>query len=171
MALVGTKGLMVLELPKRWGKNSDFEERLLTSPKSLTLKHAAWYPCEMLEPHIVLLTSDNTIRFYSSKVPQTPIKVIALSDTEEETFTIKKGRAYTALLGEIAVAFDFGPLVPVPKNVLGQRGSEDVLAYPPYILYENGETFLTREFPRNINKLLYCFDCWLLDRDYNKLCI
>lgn len=25
MALIGTKGLMVLELPKRWGKNSEFE--------------------------------------------------------------------------------------------------------------------------------------------------
>ncbi|KAK2525546.1 nuclear pore complex protein Nup88 [Columba livia] len=157
VALIGTKGLMVLELPKRWGKNSEFEggkstvncstipiaERFFTSSTSLTLKHAAWYPCETLEPHIVLLTSDNTIRFYSLKVPQTPIKVIALSDTEEETLTIKKGRAYTASLGETAVAFDFGPLVPVPKNILGQRGREEVLAYPLYILYENGETFLT----------------------------
>lgn len=25
VALIGTKGLMVLELPKRWGKNSEFE--------------------------------------------------------------------------------------------------------------------------------------------------
>lgn len=52
-------------------------------------------------------------------------------------------RAYTASLGETAVAFDFGPLVPVPKNILGQRGRDEVLAYPLYILYENGETFLT----------------------------
>lgn len=52
-------------------------------------------------------------------------------------------RAYTASLGETAVAFDFGPLVPVPVSVLGQRGSEEVLAFPLYILYENGETFLT----------------------------
>lgn len=37
-------------------------ERFFTSSPSLTLKHAAWYPCETLEPHIVLLTSDNTIR-------------------------------------------------------------------------------------------------------------
>lgn len=37
-------------------------ERFFTSSTSLTLKHAAWYPCETLEPHIVLLTSDNTIR-------------------------------------------------------------------------------------------------------------
>lgn len=30
-------------------------------------------------------------RFYSLKVPHTPIKVIVLSDTEEETLTIKTG--------------------------------------------------------------------------------
>uniref|UniRef100_A0A8C6YM26 Nucleoporin 88 n=1 Tax=Nothoprocta perdicaria TaxID=30464 RepID=A0A8C6YM26_NOTPE len=172
VALIGTKGLMVLELPKRWGKNSEFEggkstvncstvpiaERFFTSSTSLTLKHAAWYPCETLEPHIVLLTSDNTIRIYSLKVPQTPIKVIALSDAEEETLIINKGRAYTASLGETAVAFDFGPLVPVPKNVVGQRGSEEVLAYPLYILYENGETFLTyislEQSAGNLSKLL-----------------
>ncbi|XP_054565733.1 nuclear pore complex protein Nup88 isoform X6 [Eptesicus fuscus] len=75
IALIGIKGLMVLELPKRWGKNSEFEggkstvncsttpiaERFFTSSTSLTLKHAAWYPSEMLDPHIVLLTSDNVI--------------------------------------------------------------------------------------------------------------
>lgn len=51
-------------------------------------------------------------------------------------------RTYTALIGETAVAFDFGPLAVLPKNVTGQREKEDVLAYPMYILYENGETFL-----------------------------
>lgn len=37
-------------------------ERFFTSSASLTLKHAAWYPSEMLDPHVVLLTSDNVIR-------------------------------------------------------------------------------------------------------------
>lgn len=58
-------------------------------------------------------------------------------------FLLIPRRAYTASLGETAVAFDFGPLVPVPVSILGQRGSEEVLAFPLYILYENGETFLT----------------------------
>ncbi|XP_061461165.1 nuclear pore complex protein Nup88 isoform X2 [Rhineura floridana] len=157
VALIGTKGLMVLELPKRWGKNSEFEggkstvncstvpiaERFFTSSPSLTLKHAAWYPSETLDPYIVLLTSDNTIRIYSLSSPQTPVKVIALSDADEEALRLNKGRAYTALIGETAVAFDFGPLTAVTKNIAGQREKEEVLAYPLYILYENGETFLT----------------------------
>lgn len=148
---------MVLELPKRWGKNSEFEggkstvncsttpiaERFFTSSTSLTLKHAAWYPSEVLDSHIVLLTSDNVIRIYSLREPQTPVKVIALSEAEEESLILNKRRAYTASLGETAVAFDFGPLATVSKNMFGQKGKEEIVAYPLYILYENGETFLT----------------------------
>ncbi|XP_008060106.1 nuclear pore complex protein Nup88 isoform X5 [Carlito syrichta] len=105
VALIGVKGLTVLELPKRWGKNSEFEggkskvncsttpiaERFFTSSTSLTLKHAAWYPSEILDPHIVLLTSDNVIRIYSLREPQTPTKVIALSEAEEENLILNKG--------------------------------------------------------------------------------
>ncbi|GAB1296374.1 Nuclear pore complex protein Nup88 [Apodemus speciosus] len=171
VALIGTKGLMALELPQRWGKESEFEggkatvncsttpiaERFFTSSTSLTLKHAAWYPSEMLDPHIVLLTSDNVIRIYSLREPQTPTKVIVLSEAEEESLILNKGRAYTASLGETAVAFDFGPLVSVSKNIFDQKDRE-VVAYPLYILYENGETFLTYVSllysPGNIGKLL-----------------
>ncbi|XP_049716985.1 nuclear pore complex protein Nup88 isoform X2 [Elephas maximus indicus] len=172
VALIGLKGLMVLELPKRWGKNSEFEggkskvncsttpiaERFFTSSTSLTLKHAAWYPSEMLDPHIVLLTSDNVIRIYSLREPQTPAKVIVLSEAEEESLILNKGRAYTASLGETAVAFDFGPLAAVSKNIFGQKGKDEVVAYPLYILYENGETFLTYvsllHSPGTVGKLL-----------------
>lgn len=37
-------------------------------------------------------------RFYSLKVPQTPIKVIVLSDTEEETLAIKTGLVWLLVL-------------------------------------------------------------------------
>lgn len=76
-------------------------------------------------------------------VPQEQVKHCALSPCLPQLVLPCPRRAYTASLGETAVAFDFGPQVPVPKHVLGQRGSEEVLGYPLYILYENGETFLT----------------------------
>lgn len=41
------------------------------------------------------------------------------------------------------MAFDFGPLSAVPKTMFGQKGKGDIVGYPLYILYENGETFLT----------------------------
>ncbi|XP_023369751.1 nuclear pore complex protein Nup88 isoform X2 [Otolemur garnettii] len=130
VALIGIKGLMVLELPKRWGKNSEFE-----GGKSTV-----------------------NCRIYSLREPQIPTKVIVLSETEEENLILNKGRAYTASLGETAVAFDFGPLAAVPKNIFGQKGKDEVVAYPLYILYENGETFLTYvsllHSPGNIGKLL-----------------
>uniref|UniRef100_H3BFT2 Nucleoporin 88 n=1 Tax=Latimeria chalumnae TaxID=7897 RepID=H3BFT2_LATCH len=156
VVLIGSKGLMVLELPQRWGKRSEFEggkdtvncrtisiaERFFTSSTSLTLRHAAWYPSETEEPHLLLLTSDNSLRIYSLKEPQTPLKVLSLSQSEEESVLLPRGRSYTAPMGEVAVAFDFGPLVAVSSHLVGQKGKEEVQAFPLYILYENGETFL-----------------------------
>ncbi|XP_017375964.1 nuclear pore complex protein Nup88 isoform X3 [Cebus imitator] len=63
VALIGIKGLMVLELPKRWGKNSEFE-----GGKSTV-----------------------NCRIYSLREPQTPTKVIILSEAEEESLVLNKG--------------------------------------------------------------------------------
>ncbi|XP_035382657.1 nucleoporin 88 [Electrophorus electricus] len=156
VALIGHRGATVLELPQRWGKKSEFEggslkincktipmaERFFTSSTSITLRQAAWYPSEMEEPHLVLLTSDNTIRFYSLKEPQTPARVLPVSQSEEDSHIHTRGRSYAASLGEIAVAFDFGPLASAPHALSGPR-VDDLLLYPLYILYENGETFLS----------------------------
>ncbi|XP_006640886.1 nucleoporin 88 [Lepisosteus oculatus] len=157
VALIGRRGASVLELPQRWGKRSEFEggrprincktipvaERFFTSSGSVILRDVAWYPSETEEPHLVLLTSDNTLRFYNLKEPQSPARVLCLSQCEEENAVRTQGRSYAASLGEIAVAFDFGPLGCAPRQLLGQRVKEEVLAYPLYILYENGETYLT----------------------------
>lgn len=48
--------------------------------------------------------------------------------------------SYRASLGETAVACDFGPLIAFSKGH-GLHNKEET-AYPLYILYENGETFL-----------------------------
>jgi len=90
-------------------------ERFFTSSTSLTLKHVAWYPRELLDTQIVPLTSDNVIRIY----PLRMTKVIVLSEAEEESLILNKGSAYTASLEETAVAFDFGPLSAVPKHIFG----------------------------------------------------
>ncbi|MEE6469908.1 hypothetical protein FKM82_008812 [Ascaphus truei] len=169
VALIGSRGLMVLEVPKRWGKSSEFEggdktvncrtipvaERFFTSSTSLILKQAVWYPSETQEPHLVLLTSDNAIRIYNLKDPLTPEKCIPLSNADEETTFPHNGRSYTASLGETAVACDFGPLAAISKSLV-QTGKEEKLAYPLYILYENGETFLMYiELQKsNVGKLL-----------------
>ncbi|XP_040280801.1 nuclear pore complex protein Nup88 [Bufo bufo] len=154
IALIGSKGLMVLDVPKRWGKNSEFEggektvncrtipiaERIFTSSTSLVLKQAAWYPSESQEPRLVLLTSDNTIRIYKLHDHLSAEKVIPLSNADEETSLPQNRSSYKASLGEIAVAFNFGPLAAVSRGV-GLHGKENT-AYPLYVLYENGETFL-----------------------------
>ncbi|KAJ7996997.1 hypothetical protein DPEC_G00224340 [Dallia pectoralis] len=157
VALIGQRGATVLELPQRWGKRSEFEggrskvncktvpvaERFFTSSASVTLRQASWFPSETEEPHLVLLTSDNTIRFYSLKEPQNPAKVLSVSQSEEDSSVHTRGRSYAASLGEIAVAFDFGPVSGDPRQLTGQRSKEDALVYPLYVLYENGETYLS----------------------------
>lgn len=155
VALVGLRGVSVLELPQRWGKRSEFEggrseincktipvaERFFTSSPSVNLRQAAWYPSETDEPHLVLLTSDNTIRFYSLKSPQTPARVLPVSQSEDDSSLNPPARSYAASLGEIAVAFDFAPISSPPRQ-LGGRIKEQ-LVYPLYVLYENGETYLS----------------------------
>ncbi|XP_068601655.1 nucleoporin 88 [Brachionichthys hirsutus] len=156
VALVGRRGISVLELPLRWGKKSQFEggrgeincktiamaERFFTSSPSVILRQAAWYPSETDEPQLVLLTSDNTIRFYGLKSPQTPVKVLPVSQAEDDGSVRPPTRSYAASLGEIAVAFDFGPgSSPPPRQAA--RFSREQLVFPLYILYENGETYLS----------------------------
>ena len=126
---------MALELPQRWGKDSEFEggkatvncstipiaERCFTSSPHLTLKHAAWYPSEMLDPHIVLLTSDNVIRIYSLREPQTPTKVIVLSEAEEERPT-GSCASLGAIVGRNSAGREYFP-PPGPQRIpIGRKG-------------------------------------------------
>ncbi|XP_069017236.1 nucleoporin 88 [Embiotoca jacksoni] len=155
VALVGQRGVSVLELPQRWGKRSEFEggrgdvncrtipvaERFFTSSPSVTLRQADWYPSETDEPHLVLLTSDNTIRFYGLKSPQTPARVLPLSQSEDGGGGAP-ARSYAASLGEIAVAFDFGPISSPPRQLVTQCAKGQPV-YPLYVLYENGETYVS----------------------------
>lgn len=170
VALVGQRGVSVLELPQRWGKRSEFEggridisckttpvaERFFTSSPSVTLRQAAWYPSETDEPHLVLLTSDNTIRFYGLKSPQTPAKLMSVSQSDDDSSVRPPARSYAASLGEIAVAFDFGSVSSAPRQLAAQSSKEQQF-YPLYILYENGETYLsyTSQFNGlNVSKLV-----------------
>ncbi|XP_034024401.1 nucleoporin 88 [Thalassophryne amazonica] len=156
VALVGRRGASVLELPQRWGKKSEFEggrreincrivpvaERFFISSPSISLRQAAWYPSGTGEPRLVLLTSDNTIRFYGLNSPQTPAQVLPLLQSEEEVPIHPPVHSYATSLGEIAVAFDFGPVSSTPRKFAAQSSKEQPV-YPLYILYENGETYLS----------------------------
>ena len=82
----------------------------------------------MLEPHIVLLTSDNVIRIYSLREPQTPTKVIVLSEAEEESLILNKGRAYTASLGpSLAASWETAPR---PSGVSCAGGQRCTVLFP-----------------------------------------
>ncbi|KAG9468231.1 hypothetical protein GDO78_023186 [Eleutherodactylus coqui] len=79
------------------------------------------------------------LKIYKLHDHLSPENVIPLSNADETSLPQNR-RSYKASLGEIAVAFDFGPLAAVSRS-LGRHSKENT-AYPLYILYENGETFL-----------------------------
>ncbi|XP_014664874.1 PREDICTED: nuclear pore complex protein Nup88-like [Priapulus caudatus] len=79
VALVGTTGIFVLELPRRWGKFGEFEggkekiicrtipiaERFLMSNGKLHVLQVSWHPGSDTDTCLTVLTSDNTLRLYS----------------------------------------------------------------------------------------------------------
>lgn len=89
-----------------------------------------------------------TSRFYGLQSPQTPAKVLPLSQSEEDSSIHPPVRSYAASLGEIAVAFDFGPVSSNPRQLAVQL--KEQLVYPLYILYENGETYLSYTSQGNV---------------------
>lgn len=93
----------------------------------------------------------------SLKEPESPAKVLSVSHSKyigSHTLTILFKTLlddisdfplrwiYAASLGEIAVAFDFGPLTD-STQLSSQRLRSEAPVYPLYILYEKGETYLS----------------------------
>ncbi|XP_033123496.1 nucleoporin 88-like [Anneissia japonica] len=153
--LHGQKGLAVLALPRRYGKNSEFEggkrkincrtmiiaERLFISNPSLKLLEAKWHPGSETGMHISILTSDNILRIYDIQAPQRPVQTHYLS--EEPSPCLSSGSAsFQAALGEVAISFDIGPPQKVITRRFGLRGHQKTLIYPIYILKGNGDVYL-----------------------------
>uniref|UniRef100_A0A8C4QS90 Nucleoporin 88 n=1 Tax=Eptatretus burgeri TaxID=7764 RepID=A0A8C4QS90_EPTBU len=161
VALIGQRGISVLELPEeryRHGisqctrkasyncRTTTLAERLFTT-SHLDLLHAAWYPSQLDEPHIVILTSDNIIRIYSISEPRKPSMVHTLSLDVEESAPFPSSRcSFAGALGERAVSFCFGPAVRLRRGVAhlfpGSGSQAGKSVFPMYILYGNGETYL-----------------------------
>uniref|UniRef100_UPI00359022A6 nuclear pore complex protein Nup88-like n=1 Tax=Myxine glutinosa TaxID=7769 RepID=UPI00359022A6 len=161
VALFGERGISVLEMPEerfRHGisqhtrkasyncRTTTLAERLFTTSR-LHLLHAAWYPSQLDEPHIVLLTSDNIIRIYSISEPRKPFMVHTLSLDVEESAPFPASRcSFAGALGERAVSFCFGPATRLRRSVAhlfsGNDSQAGTSVFPMYILYGNGETYL-----------------------------
>ncbi|XP_038054719.1 nucleoporin 88-like [Patiria miniata] len=154
--LWGAKGASVMTLPRRHGQYGQFEagkeqincrtailaERFMMSSGTLRLLQAAWYPGSDTDRHLVLLTSDNTLRIYDMTSPHKPIQCHRLGEYSTSYSLSANRSTFEVALGDIAVAFDFGPAMEEPTRP-GRRPSAPVpFLFPIYILKGNGDVFL-----------------------------
>ncbi|KXJ05761.1 Nuclear pore complex protein Nup88 [Exaiptasia diaphana] len=161
LALVGEKGITVIEMPQRWGRFAEYQggshtincrtipvdERFFTVHANAMVLEVKWHPASTLDSHLVVLVSDNTLRIYNIIKPETPDQVINLGDPFSNDVSHSRGRltstsAFAIALGETSIAFDFAP--PVSKSRLShhrRRQEEQEVVYPMFILRENADVY------------------------------
>ncbi|RWS17522.1 nuclear pore complex protein Nup88-like protein [Dinothrombium tinctorium] len=153
LALVGARGINVVQLPHKWGRNNLYEAgkspilcRFFVCNQKILLLDVCWHPASEDEKHIVLLTNDNCLRIYDINEPHIAYQEIKLIETID---SIGKNvfSAFASSLGETAVSFDFG--LPLPKN--NYKSNEDDLSlevtrndclWPIYVLKGNGDVLV-----------------------------
>ncbi|XP_058130723.1 nuclear pore complex protein Nup88 [Anopheles ziemanni] len=78
LALAGTKGFSIIELPRRWGPNGQYQngkeciicrsynpdEHLFNEFATIELLQIRWHPASPTDSHLLALLSDNSIRVY-----------------------------------------------------------------------------------------------------------
>eukprot|EP00057_Strongylocentrotus_purpuratus_P032807 XP_788920.4 PREDICTED: nuclear pore complex protein Nup88 [Strongylocentrotus purpuratus] len=154
--LYGKRGASVLVLPRRHGKHGLFEggkaqincritpiaERFFISNTSLSLLKAAWYPGGENDMHLSMLTSDNYFRLYDINSPLKPVQTHRLGSHATSFALSSSHSTFDAALGEIAIAFDFGPPSVVQSNTMSRGAGMENLLYPVFILRGNGDIYV-----------------------------
>nr|XP_022342130.1 nuclear pore complex protein Nup88-like [Crassostrea virginica] len=157
LAIWGSSGVMVMEMPQRWGKYSEFEggkptvtckttgvaEHYFTSHKSVQLLQVAWHPGSETDSHLTLLTSDNLLSTYDLNEPDVPIHVVKLGDAAQDLTDSPTKPSYRAALGDVAASLDFGPPVELRrKNRRHSTLAAPDVVWPAYIVYGNGDVVI-----------------------------
>ncbi|KAL3856806.1 hypothetical protein ACJMK2_011523 [Sinanodonta woodiana] len=155
LALWGQLGIMVMELPQKWGRYSEYEggkevvtcksvsvaEHHFASHCGVKLLQVSWHPGSLDGMHLAFLTSDNTLCVYSLREPDSPVQVISLGE-EERSISMSYSRQF-AVLTDNAVSFDFGTEVKVHLKNQGYletpKSQGSVTLWPVYCLRGNGD--------------------------------
>lgn len=141
--LFGSNGMGVVELPRTFGDEGQFEggkstihcmfsildESYFTHHISTKIKEAAWYPGSPSDTHVVALTSDNCLRFYDITMPDQPMMRLPLFDNP---YDMKSISSFAGVTGDLAVDFDIG---------LPTEDEKGVPTYPIYVMQESGDVW------------------------------
>ncbi|CAG0896497.1 unnamed protein product [Darwinula stevensoni] len=108
----------------------------VTSVCEVEVRCVKWHPGSPNDAHLVILSSDNYIRFFSMRDPLVPVQAVLIgSASPASLYPYSFHASVQASFGEIPVALDFGP--PLPQG--GSR--PDVVRWPAFILRGDGEVY------------------------------
>ncbi|CAH3103872.1 unnamed protein product [Porites lobata] len=164
LALIGERGIVVLEMPIRWGKFAEYDggepsvmcrtipvdARFFVTHQKIKVLDVKWHPGSHTDVHLMVLTSDNNLRLYNVLKPTSPEELIPLGESSSMTaeysrksMSVGSMSSFAAALGETAIAFDFAPAVNVVDLKGSYRSSETdaEVAHPIFILRENGDIY------------------------------
>ncbi|XP_065664381.1 nucleoporin 88 isoform X3 [Hydra vulgaris] len=149
----GQHGIGLIELPRKWGEAGNYEggkavihckmslvdESYYVHHSSLKIIQCHWYSGSPNDGHIVVLTNDNSMRFYDTSYPEQPILRISLFNIAGNPN--KSCGSYASACGDAAVDFD----IALPK--IDKIGNE---VYPIYVMQESGDVWvLNCKFTQN----------------------
>ncbi|XP_033345817.1 nuclear pore complex protein Nup88 isoform X1 [Bombus vosnesenskii] len=155
LALWGNLGLVLMELPKRWGKDAMFQggkEEILciVYNETIGIRKARWHPGSTNDSHLLVLTSENTFRLYECEVGNKP-KYLKSWKVGRVPFGSPSRIPDFTSLGDIAVDFDFAtPTLRRPELFIGKDINKDnvvdwnQIEWPILVLRGNGEVLIVR---------------------------
>ncbi|XP_023725577.1 nuclear pore complex protein Nup88 isoform X3 [Cryptotermes secundus] len=160
LAIVGPRGVGLLDLPRRWGKEANFQGgkhtitcrcrvldgRFFLCGPHIEVRQVRWHPGSRTDSLLLVLTSENFLRLYEtgSNEPQLQ-QVWPLG--RQPTAALSSGPRLPFLvgLGDTAVDFDFAPPVPSenedPNGGASSRMDSSAIIWPVLVLRGNGEVY------------------------------
>ncbi|XP_014206960.1 nuclear pore complex protein Nup88 [Copidosoma floridanum] len=155
LALWGHLGIVVVELPKRWGKDAKFQggkdvisclsynfDGCCSQLATTEIRKVRWHPGSLTDSHLVVLTADNVFQLYECE----------LGDKPELVRSWKVGPSNSSMripsfaaLGEAAVDFDFAtPAADHNDNDMDATDAWRQIEWPILVLRGNGDVLLVR---------------------------
>ncbi|KAK4325039.1 hypothetical protein Pmani_004350 [Petrolisthes manimaculis] len=165
VALVGRRGVAIVDLPQRSGTPPLFDkgretitcrveyiaDRFFSCHPKLEVVEAAWHPGSPDNTHIVILTSDNYFRIYNLLSLEIPEQAVSVG-------LVQPGVVLSACTGESACTFAFGQPKealkfdsgnPVSNSVIDNLLDDDEerrlkhrgLQWPVFFLFGNGDVY------------------------------
>ncbi|KAL5016642.1 hypothetical protein ScPMuIL_006231 [Solemya velum] len=160
IALWGPGGITVMELPQRWGKYAEYEggkdtvscrtiticEHYFNSQKGVILQ-VMWHPGSPTDTTLVCLTSNNLLSIFDIQEPERPSQVVNLCEYEPGYTSSPSKIPFSCIVGENAVAFDFGSPVELKKKQkpFVDQGAppKSCAVWPVYLVYGNGDIYVS----------------------------